>query len=155
MVYEGGIRVPMVVRWPTVVAPGSTSHHISGFHDVMPTLAAITGGTPGPTTGTSFLPTLTGGAQDSGGPLYWECGTRQAVRDGRWKAVRNGLKQGSLALELYDLDQDPGETTDLAATQPAVAARMHELLHNLREPSEVFPLPTVDDLSSAGELTPP
>ncbi|MEM7202954.1 MAG: arylsulfatase [Planctomycetota bacterium] len=133
-VYEGGIRVPMLVRWPGRVAPGSVSDLVCGFQDILPTFVALAGGgaVPG-IDGLSLLPTLLGdGEQEQHEALVWDFpgyGGQLAVRAGRWKAVRRGLRQAPAApLELYDLDADVGETRDVAAEHPEVAARLATLM---------------------------
>ena len=113
--YEGGIRVPMIARWVGTVPAGRVSDHVWAHWDVLPTLAEIAG-TQAPTglDGTSMLRALRGEAQPSHDFLYWEFherGFQQAVRMGRWKAVR--LKPGT-PLELYDLAADPRKS----ATSP-------------------------------------
>ena len=145
--FEGGIRVPMVVRWPGRVAPGSTTDHASAFQDVMPTLMEITGGeaTGG---GLSFLPVLTGGQQEEHEYLYWEHGPRQALRTGQWKGLRRHLKKGDTSIELFDLEADPGETTDVAESNPEVVDRIRSFMDEAHVPSEVFPLATIDTTPS-------
>ena len=142
--YEGGIRVPMLLRWPGRVAAGSTTDHVSAFWDVLPTLAAVTGAeVPGATDGVSFLPTLTGeGEQEQHDYLYWEFherGGRQALRQGKWKLVRYDVgKEPQGDYELYDLSTDIGEDNNLAAEHPEVVERLSALLEGARVPSETF-----------------
>ena len=142
--YEGGVRVPMVVRWPGQVEPGSTTDFISGFQDILPTIADITGAEAVESDGHSILPTLKGLQQPPHGPMYWEIGSKQAVRDGRWKAVRNGLRKGDMTIQLFDLETDPSESRDVAAEHPEVLERMATLMTELRTPSKQFPLPSID-----------
>lgn len=123
--YEGGIRVPMIVRWPGHIRAGSVSDHACAFWDVMPTLAELAGARPpAPTDGLSFAPTLLGQAgQQEHEFLYWEISpggrgpAQRAVRMGDWKAVQPARGK---PWELYDLKADPAETTDLAARHPDV-----------------------------------
>ena len=95
--YEGGIRVPMIARWPDKVEPRTTTDHVSAFWDVLPTIAEVAGvQQPDTTDGISFAPTLLGQAekQESHEFLYWEFtgyGGQQAVRMGDWKAVRQNM----------------------------------------------------------------
>lgn len=138
-VYEGGIRVPFIARWPGRIAAGAVTDALAATWDVLPTVAELTGATPpARTDGVSFAPTLLGRAgQAPHPPMYWEhhgvCGGQQAVRDGRWKAIRLGTGTASpRAVQLYDLDADPGERQDLAAEQPAVTARMTAMMTALR-----------------------
>jgi arylsulfatase len=138
--YEGGIRVPLIVRWPGAVAAGYTTDHVSAFWDFMPTLAEIAG-TPIPpgTDGLSMVPVLTGApaAQLSHERLYWEYHGGQALLSGRWKALR---AQPGEALELYDLAADPNEVMDVAASHPDVVSRLYADLEASRTPSAFFPL---------------
>ena len=146
-VYEGGIRVPFVVRWPGRVAAGTSSDHLSAFQDVMPTLAELVGAPAiEGLDGLSLVPTLLGeGEQQQHELLYWELGGQQAIRWGKWKGVRRGLKKGNTHLELYDLEAYPLESADVSAENPEVVQRLLELLAREHVPSEVFPLPTIDD----------
>lgn len=92
--YEGGIRVPMIAKWPNKIEPGSKTTHLSAFWDIFPTFMEIVGGeNPDDLDGISFLPTLYGKEekQIQHDYLYWEFhekGGRQAVRKGNWKAVK-------------------------------------------------------------------
>ncbi len=146
--YEGGIRVPMIARWPGRIRPGTVTDHISAFWDVMPTLAEITGTTaPANIDGVSFAPTLFGRATEQVKPdyLYWEFaayGGQQAVRSGQWKALRQGILRRNnktpLKIELYNLDRDRGETTDVAAEHPDIVARMRKIMRDARTSSQLF-----------------
>ncbi len=142
--YEGGIRVPMLVRWPGRVEPGSTSDHVWGFHDFLPTAVELAGeDPPDGIDGLSVVPTLLGeGKQQIHEYLYWELPRydgetgkfrdetpSQAVRAGKWKAVRAAP---DAPLELYDLETDLSETRDLSSDHPDVLSRMEELLQNAR-----------------------
>lgn len=139
--YEGGLRVPLLARWPGVIAPGSASDHVSAFWDVLPTVLDAAGSTtPTGLDGVSFLPTLRGASAEqlTHEALYWEHARRhQAVRMGDWKAVRHHPDK---ALELYDLAADPFEAHDIAARHPAIVARLQALMTELHTPSQHFPL---------------
>jgi arylsulfatase len=140
MLYEGGIRVPLIVRWPARVDPGAVSDHVSAFWDFMPTLADIAGATrPLETDGLSMVPVLTGdeAAQPVHERLYWEYHGGQALVSGRWKAVRPDMQS---PLELYDLTADPAESTDVASSHPDVAERLLGEMESARTPSAFFPL---------------
>lgn len=117
--YEGGIRVPMVVRWPGKIKAGSESDLPWYFPDVMPTLAELAGvptEVPKDINGISVVPTLMGaGEQKKHEYLYWS----GAIRMGNWKGIG---APGKLAL--YDLSKDVGETTDLAAQHPEVVSKL-------------------------------
>lgn len=139
--YEGGIRVPMIVRWPGRVPAGRTSDEPWMFADVFPTCAEIAGATvPSGLDGRSVLPVLTGGRETLGErALYWEFPRerlQQAVRLGRWKGVRYGLDQ---PLELYDLAADPAETTNVAARQPEVVGAIRREMNSSHHPSPHWP----------------
>jgi len=152
--YEGGIRVPMIARWPGRIEPGTTSDHISAFYDVMPTLAELTGTEPPEgIDGVSFLPTLLGRPEEQKQHeyLYWEFtgyGGQQAVRMGPWKAVRqNMLRRNNsdpLRIELYNLEDDIGESRDVAAEHPEIVARMRAIMQSEHVPSRLFPMPPID-----------
>ena len=155
-VYEGGIRVPCVARWPGRIAPGTTTEHVAAFYDVLPTLMDVAGAaTPAGLDGVSFAPTLLG--HDTQVPheyLYWEFpsyGGQQAVRLGNFKGVRQKLlgKTPTTAIELYDLSIDPGEQRDVAATHPDVVARIADVMRQAREPSAEFPFPALDSQQQA------
>ncbi|MDF1813573.1 MAG: arylsulfatase [Verrucomicrobiales bacterium] len=138
--HEGGIRSPMLVRWPGVVAPNQTSDHISAFWDILPTMCELTGQpVPNQNDGISFLPLLKGNrdAQKSHNYLYWEfCkGPQQkiysqAVRKGKWKAYLQQKKP----MELYDLEADPYETNDLAASMPEMVSEMRAIIRDAHTP---------------------
>jgi arylsulfatase A-like enzyme len=145
--YEGGIRVPFLARWPGRIAAGATSNHISAMWDMLPTFCDLAGAEiPGGIDGISMAPALLGkGAQQQHEHLYWEFaeqGGKQAVRAGKWKAVRlNTRKLGETApIELYDLQKDPGETRDVAGAFPDVRDRMVRLLRESRTPHPVVKL---------------
>ncbi len=151
-VYEGGIRVPLIGRWPGRIKPGTTTDHVCAFQDFFPTAletAGIENAAPSGLDGLSFLPTLTGrGRQIRHEHLYFEFkdyGGQQTVRWGDWKGVRqNLLKDPAAPIELYDLAADPAETRDLAADKPDVVKRLREIMRAEHKPSEVFPFPALD-----------
>jgi arylsulfatase A-like enzyme len=142
--YEGGIRVPMIARWPGRIAAGNETDHVSAFWDVYPTLAQLAGQPVAKNhDGVSFLPTLTGeGEQPQHDYLYWEFhekGGRLAVRKGNWKAVQyDVLAQPNGPLELYDLASDMGEQSDVADQHPEIVTQMRATLDSARTPSPVF-----------------
>jgi len=138
--YEGGIRVPALARWPGRIRPG-VSDHIWSFPDFLPTAAEVAGARPpARIDGVSFLPTLLGNRQPQPENLYWEFherGFTQAVRFGDWKAVRNGGKT-----EIYNLRDDIGEKKDLAANEPATVAKAEKMMRAMRSESELWPIKT-------------
>ena len=139
--YEGGIRVPMIVRWPGRVMPGAVSDQVWAFWDFPPTAAEIAGARPPSNIdGISILPALLGRAQKSHEYLYWEFfegGFKQAVRIGDWKAVRLGP---SRPIELYNLKTDIGEKNDVADKHPDIVARVESVLKTARTDSKFFPV---------------
>jgi len=141
--YEGGIRVPMIARWPGKIQAGSGSEHVSAFWDVMPTLAEIAGvDAPKDIDGISFAPTLLDRPQKEHEYLYWEFheqGGRQAVRRGKWKAIRLQVKRDPNGpLELYDLEADPHEEKNVASQHPDVVERMERIMKEAHTDSDVF-----------------
>ena len=136
--YEGGLKVPYLVRWPTRVKAGEVSEHVLGFQDVMPTLAELTNTTCPKTDGISFLPTLLGKTdQESHQYLYWEYGLQRAVRMKQWKAYLSG--QGDW--ELYDLSQDIEEKHNVASEHPGILQQLvgyAEDAHEPVRPGEVY-----------------
>ena len=133
--YEGGLRVPMIVRWPGKVKAGAVSDHVWYFPDVMPTLAELAGvAAPRTTDGISIAPTLLGGAgrkQELHEYLYWEYGKQVAVRMGDWKAVTS--KKGG-AFELYDLSKDVSEKRNVAGKHADVLAKMKAFARQAHTP---------------------
>ncbi|MGM0491209.1 MAG: sulfatase/phosphatase domain-containing protein, partial [Planctomycetota bacterium] len=144
-VYEGGIRTPFLVRWPRVVEPGAVSDHVSAFWDLWPTIAELAGGQPPKDIdGISFLPTLKGKPQPRHEYLYWEFparGYQQAIRKGKWKAVR---PRADRPIELYDLQSDPREARDVARQHPELVAEFAELFKSARTDSDHWPFPGQD-----------
>jgi arylsulfatase A-like enzyme len=141
--YDGGIRVPMLVRWPGRIQPGTTSDLPCAFWDFLPTAAELAGAEPPPgIDGLSIVPNLLAQpGQRRHDFLYWEFHegqhSKQAVRAGRWKAIRNAPGE---PLELYDLTTDLGEEHNVAAEHPDVVARIETHLKTARTPSEHWPL---------------
>jgi arylsulfatase A-like enzyme len=139
--YEGGIRVPAIVRWPGVVPEGTVSDTPWAFWDFLPTAAAIAGAqAPDAIDGISIMPTLKDPNADLAARdyLYWEFhegGFSQAIREGKWKAVRS--KQGA-DIELYNLMEDRSEENDLATDHPEKVAHFEALLANARTESEFW-----------------
>lgn len=148
-VYEGGIRVPLVVRWPGQVKAGTTSDHVAAFWDLLPTLCDVAGmKAPEAIDGQSIAPTLLAqGTQTKHEYLYWEFpsyGGQQAIRLGDFKGVRQNMSKGKMEIELYDLKQDLGEQNNVAGRHPDVVARIEEIMRTARTPSKQFPFKQLD-----------
>ena len=144
-VYEGGIRVPMIVSWPGHVAEGKETDFMCSFWDMMPTLRDLTGSAPTDgMDGVSLLPLLKGNkGQKEHDYLYFEfqeLGGRQAVRQGPWKLVHMDIRGESPHYELYNLDSDPGETSDLASREPGKVDELKKLMKEAHIPNPDFPL---------------
>ncbi len=145
-VYEGGIRVPLIARWPGKIAPGRVTDHASAFWDVLPTvLEAAEVELPDEVDGLSFLPTLLGrGTQREHAALVWHFpgyGGQQAVRIGPWKGVRRNLRRANPSpFELYDLRVDLSESHDVAPQNPERVEQMMKILAETQSPSEIFPV---------------
>src|SRR5690606_7462840 len=141
--YEGGIRVPAIVRWPGTIKPGTVSDRITGFEDWMPTLAELTGAKADPSTdGISFAATLRGEQQASRPFLYREFagyGGWQAVWVGDQKLVRKNMHKKPTT-ELYDLSKDASETNDLITSAKADVTDLMKILNREHVPSATFPL---------------
>ena len=140
--YEGGIRVPMIIKWNDVVERNSRSNHMSAFWDFLPTMVDIIGAElPENIDGISFLPELTGrGEQKEHDYLYWEFhenNGRQAVRQGDWKAVKYDVHNDG-KIELYDLSVDAAEEYDVSEMYPEKVAEMDSLMKVSRVESELF-----------------
>lgn len=148
--YEGGIRVPLLARWPGKIPAGQTSDLACASYDLLPTLCELAGAkAPADTDGISLVATLTGnGKQRAHDFLYWEFpgyGGQQAILlRGRYKAVRQQMNKGQRAWELYDLQKDPSESHDLATTEPDIMREIAEIIAREHVASIDFPLPSVD-----------
>ncbi|MFV2066235.1 MAG: arylsulfatase [Pirellulales bacterium] len=164
--YEGGIRVPLVARWPGKVPAGQTCNHPSAFWDFLPTACELARtDPPAEIDGISYLPALLGRAeQRKHETLYWEFyeqGGKQAVRWGDWKGIRLGVAQlrrqkedasvgqnrasesggprdASGELQLFDLATDPGETNDIAPRHPDVVRRIERMMAEAHTPSPAW-----------------
>jgi arylsulfatase A len=152
--YEGGFRVPCVVRWQGRVAAGSTTDRVTGFEDWLPTLLELIAEhdqTPGDLDGISFAPILRGWTMGPRKFLYRESpgyDGEQCVRVGDWKAIRRNLNGGPQAkpgeIELYDLGSDRGETRDVASGKPGVVAELGGIMKREHTRSDLFPMPALD-----------
>jgi len=143
--YEGGIRVPLMARWPGQIAAGSRSDHLSAFWDLLPTMAELTGQpVPEQSDGISILPTLLGKEQQPKHEyLYHEFilarhkdYTARSLRQGDWKAVqiRDLQTKGLQAIELYNLKDDLGESTNLATQFPELVSKLEKYMDEAHTP---------------------
>jgi arylsulfatase A-like enzyme len=139
--YEGGIRVPMIASWPGTIPAGRVSAHPWAHWDIFPTLADITGArTPPSLDGLSMARALRGQPQPTHDFFYWEFherGFQQAVRMGKWKAVKLAK---DAALQLYDLDADPHEEHNVASAHPDVVQKIETYLRTARTDSQIWPI---------------
>jgi arylsulfatase A-like enzyme len=137
--YEGGLRVPFVARWPEKIPAGSVSEFIGYFPDILPTIAEATGcEKPADIDGISFLPELIGESaagrkQEQHDYLYWEIADWIAVRQKNWRAVK---PPGDSRWELYDMARDPSESNDLAAQKPDMLAKLLAIAKQAHQPLE-------------------
>jgi arylsulfatase A-like enzyme len=143
MLYEGGTRTPLIVRWPGKIQPGTTSDLLTAFVDFLPTAAELSG-LPAPKgiDGHSIVPTLLGkGQQTRHESLYFEIYEpyfQQAVRMGDWKGYRLGTKA---PLELYDLKADPAEKQNIAAAHPDIVRKIEAIMKAEHSPSPYYDAP--------------
>ncbi|MEQ1860815.1 MAG: arylsulfatase [Chthoniobacteraceae bacterium] len=135
--YEGGLRVPFIARWPGKIAPGRVSDYLGYFPDMLPTIAEVAGAAaPADVDGLSILPELIGESaagrkQVQHEYLYWEISGWTAIRQGTWRAVK---PKPNAAWELYDLTADPSESKNLADAKPEVLAKLTALATKAHEP---------------------
>ncbi len=142
--YEGGLRVPFIARWPGKIPAGRVSDEVFAFWDMMPTFAELAGASvPEGIDGRSVLDALLGQTRQSTQEyLYWDYGHcrakfAQAVRLDNWKGIRAGREE---MVQLYDLDSDLGETTDVADSHPEVVEKIEGIMAAAYVPSERYPL---------------
>lgn len=155
--WEGGVREPFIARWPGHIAPDSASELPCAAYDITPTLLDLIGAPAGSQDpsfdGISLAPTLLGHAdgQPKHDFLYWEYPEgpqwQVVLLDGRYKAVRNNLRKGDLTIQLFDLQNDPSESTNIAHDQAGIVARAERLMRTERTPSVLFPIKVLDELS--------
>lgn len=144
--YEGGVRTPMIAWWPGKIKAGAQSDHISAFWDLLPTFAEVAGAkVPHAIDGISFLPALLEQrGQQEHEFLYWEFheqGGKQAVRQGKWKAVKlQVFGSDQPIIELYDLSVDLGEKNNIAAQNPEKVVELEGLMNSAHTPNPIFGL---------------
>jgi arylsulfatase A-like enzyme len=138
-VLEGGLRVPMIARWPGKIKPGMTSDFVWAFWDVFPTLADLAGYKHvRPLDGMSILPTLLGKPQNPHKFLYWEYYSpfQQAVRLDHWKGIRLGLEE---PIHLYNIIDDPEEQENVANNYPEIVKQISIIMNNEHDPNPYWP----------------
>jgi arylsulfatase A-like enzyme len=142
--YEGGIRIPLIARWKHVIPEGTVNDKIIAFWDMLPTFADIID-YPGKieTDGISVWPALKGEQGDEHEYLYWDYGHvrstfSQALRLGKYKLL-SFLTDDNIKYELYDLEQDPGETKNLVSKYPDVVSRMKQIMNEAYTYSDDYP----------------
>lgn len=143
--YEGGIRVPLLARWPGKVKAGAVSDHATAHWDFLPTAAEVAGiAPPGEIDGISLLPTLLGkGEQRRHEFLYWEYPDPRRVQAALWNDSSGALwkavqPRANAAFELYNLKDDPSERTNLADRHPEILKRLVERLARARTEERVY-----------------
>lgn len=155
--YEGGTRVPTIVRWTGQIAAGASCDRVTGFEDWLPTLLELAGAPqaiPHDIDGISFAPTLRGQSQPERPLLYREFpgyGGQQWVRIGDWVGVRQRLKppgknaKPNTRIELYNLSTDIAQQYDVASDRADIVTRVERVLREQHQPSREFPLPALDN----------
>ena len=152
--YEGGVRVPLIVKWPGKVKAGSSSDYRTGFEDWMPTLLDLVDAktqVPRNIDGISIAPEILGKKQPARKFLYREFtgyGGQQAVWMGDWKGVRQNMlrknNKAPLKVELYNLKKDISESDDVAAKNPEVLAQIQKIMKAQHSVSSDFPFKPID-----------
>jgi arylsulfatase len=139
--YEGGIRVPMIVTWEGIIAPNSTSNHISASWDIMATVCELANIEAPLNDGISFVPELLGKKQKEHEYLYWEFpegGGSKAIRMGKWKGlILNIHREGEANMMLFDLEADPQERNNVASRYPDIIKLMRENMAKAHKEPEV------------------
>ncbi|MFO0942555.1 MAG: arylsulfatase [Pirellulales bacterium] len=135
---EGGIRVPMIARWPGKIAAGTTNDFVGGFQDILPTFKELSGSSAAAeSTGLSILPTLLGNSnQAKHDYLYWEFyeqGSRQSVRFENWTAIREPMITGDI--KLYNLADDLSQSKEIAAQHPEIVSQAVKYLDQAHQPN--------------------
>lgn len=143
--YEGGIRVPMIVQWPGHIAEGKQTDFMCSFWDMMPTFRTIINpeAQVDSLDGISLLPLLEGrNGQKEHDYLYFEFAERmsQAARKGPWKLIRLDIEGKNDHYELYNIENDPGEEHDLAADNPEKVEELKAIMAEAHVPNSNFPL---------------
>jgi arylsulfatase A-like enzyme len=141
--YEGGIRIPMVVRWPGKIKAGTVSDKVWAFWDFLPTAADIAGlPFKNSTDGISVLPTLMGEEQKLHDYLYWDYGhvRDEFVQAARWENWKGIIDNSTGKVEIYNLGNDLGEENNLASKRPDLVKRFEEIIKEAYVPSDDYPV---------------
>lgn len=152
-VYEAGIRVPLIVHWPQKIEPGTVNDQITSFQDWMPTFCDIANlDMPINTDGQSLLPTLEDSNKEIHQYLYWEFPEyrgQQAVRMGKWKAVRKDIQYGNMEIELYDIDNDIQEINNVADQHPEIINEVKKIFtrEHVTAELDVFKMKALGDFN--------
>ncbi|MBM79644.1 MAG: N-acetylgalactosamine-6-sulfatase [Planctomycetaceae bacterium] len=142
--FEGGIRVPLLARWPKTIKAGTTSNHISAHWDIMPTFLELAGAkTPDGIDGISFVPALLGkDSQAQHDYLYWEFyeqGGKKAARFGKWKAVQlNVNRDKNSPIQLFDLSKDRSEKNNIADANAEIVEAAKKIFVDAHQPSDLW-----------------
>jgi arylsulfatase A len=146
--YEGGIRVPLIVRHSGKIAAGTTSDFPAVGYDWMATLCEVTNSdAPKEIDGVSLAGVFVGKEPPNRDILYWEFPGytgQQAVRWKNWKGIRRNLAKGKIETQLYDLAADPGESKNVADANSEIVAKIEQIMRDQHRPSKDFPLQAVD-----------
>jgi arylsulfatase A-like enzyme len=135
--FDGGLRVPCLVRWPGQIPAGEVRDQVACSYDIAPTVAAAAGASADlahPFEGKDLTAVLTRNAPTPHDALFWQSGGQEAARSGRWKLVRDGRTDDGKPLPapddvfLSDLERDPGESSNLAAKHPEVVNDLNRRL---------------------------
>lgn len=149
-VNEGGIRVPLIASWPGIISGGKVSDHQAVAYDILPTLCDAAGiRKPNGTDGISFMDELTGKKQKKHEFLYWEfpaSGGQQALIIGNIKLMRKNMNKGDSSWEVYDLSNDPGETNNIAGSNPEIIEKAEKIVRSEHEisPTEKWRIRMLD-----------
>ena len=149
-VFEGGLRVPLIARWPGRIPAKTVCQRPSGFHDLLPTLCEVAGAKkPKGTHGESLVPCLLNGASGPRKtPMVWEFhgyrGQQAVLFPNDIKVVRRNVRKEPGPWQVFDLAQDPQESTDLSKSHPEWIQKAKKILAEERTPNANFPMKTLD-----------
>ena len=141
-VFEGGIRVPLIVSWPSEMESGKQSDHLCAAWDIFPTICELSGSElPGDLDGISFMPEIMQkGKQEKHDFLYWEypeARGQQAVRLDNWKGIRDSTLDGNMKVMLFNLEEDYTESFDVSDNYPEVVKEIEEIMIAAHQKPEI------------------